>query len=100
MHKWAVRAAVVVATMACPVPAAHAADITLEWDANPESAVRGYLVSIRAASGAEIQSIDVGNATTYTFASAVPGVTYYFAVAAYSADTTSPWSSMIEARAG
>jgi hypothetical protein len=99
IRRCALRAAVAVAMMTCLVSAAGAAEITLAWDANPEPVVRGYRVSIRSASGVETQLVDVGSGTTYTFTAAVPGVTYYFAVAAYSADNTSPWSPAIAARA-
>ncbi|MEQ1757158.1 MAG: putative Ig domain-containing protein [Vicinamibacterales bacterium] len=63
--------------------AARADSLTLAWDANPESDVIGYYVFIGTASGVYSTIVDVGNATTYTFTSAVPGTTYYLTVAAY-----------------
>ena len=62
---------------------ARADSLTLAWDANPEPDVVGYYVYIGTASGVYSTVVDVGNDTSYTFTSAVPGTTYYLTVAAY-----------------
>ena len=59
---------------------ATAQAISLEWD--PSSGV-GYRVHVGVQSGSYTQHIDVGSATLYTFATAVPGQRYCFAVSAY-----------------
>ena len=53
--------------------------VTLNWNANSESAVTGYIVSYgeTAALGTEI---DVGDVTTYEISGLTNGITYYFAV--------------------
>ncbi|MEQ1731930.1 MAG: putative Ig domain-containing protein, partial [Vicinamibacterales bacterium] len=65
--------------------AARADSLTLAWDTNPESGVIGYYVYVGTAPGVYSAPIDVGNTTSYTLASAVPGTTYYMTVAAYAA---------------
>jgi hypothetical protein len=71
------------ATYIAPPPnfSASAGDssVTLNWNANSESAVTGYIVSYgeTAALGTEI---DVGDVTTYEISGLTNGITYYFAV--------------------
>src|SRR5215510_2123212 len=57
--------------------------ISLAWDANDESSVRGYIVYVGTTSQSPSSTYDVGNATSFSFTAGVPGQTYYFAVAAY-----------------
>src|SRR5436190_3920760 len=61
--------------------AAHAQNITLQWDPNTEADVAGYWVYIGNAAGDYTSTVDVGNITSYTFNSA--GQHYCFAIAAY-----------------
>jgi hypothetical protein len=62
---------------------ASADTLTLTWNRNPEPEVVGYLVYVGTQSGTYTRTVDVGNFTSYAFSEAVPGQTYYFAVAAY-----------------
>ena len=63
---------------------ADAATIKLQWDANGEPDVTGYIVSYGTQSGVYETRVDVGNTTTATLNLTAPGTTtYYFAVAAY-----------------
>ncbi len=76
----------VVLLAAVLAPAVARADsFTLAWDGTPEPSVIGYYVYIGTASGQYSTTVDVGNATSYTFTSALPGTTYYLSVAAYTA---------------
>jgi hypothetical protein len=79
-------------------PAASAATLTLQWDANPEPGVTGYTLSYGTRSGFYDRRVDVGNVTSYTLTFSEPGTTtYYFAVTAYSAEGTSDYSDEIPA---
>jgi hypothetical protein len=81
-----VRPSLVVAAFALLglIPSSHeAADLTLAWNPNPEPSVVGYYVFVGTTPGTPTTVIDVGNATTFTLATAVPGTTYYLTVAAY-----------------
>ena len=62
--------------------AAHAADVTLAWDANTDP-VAGYRLYYGHASRSYQNSVDVGNVTMYTWSGLAEGRTYYFAVTAY-----------------
>jgi hypothetical protein len=62
---------------------AAADTLTVMWDASPDPVVTGYIVYIGTQPGTYTQSVNVGSATSYTFASAVPGQQYCFAVSAY-----------------
>jgi hypothetical protein len=64
---------------------AGAAQITVAWDRNPEPDVTGYIVQYGPSSAPFTQSADAGNATTWTFGSALAGTTYSFRVVAYNA---------------
>ncbi len=63
------------------VSAAHAANVTLAWDA--ESGVAGYRLHYGTSSGSYTQSSDVGTNTTATVSNLTAGQTYYFVVTAY-----------------
>ncbi len=65
------------------VQTALAAQVTLEWDPNSESDLAGYKIYYGTASQAQTDSIDVGNATTYTVMGLHDGTTYFFAATAY-----------------
>src|SRR5262245_13051615 len=70
---------------------ADAATVTLQWDANPEPDITGYLVLYGTQRGVYTARIDVGKVTStvLTIPTPAPPVTYYFAVAAYSPGGTS-----------
>jgi hypothetical protein len=60
--------------------------------------VTGYRVSVGEASGVYTQTFDVGNVTSFVFASGLPYTRYYFAVAAYAPGTgDGPRSSEVSA---
>ena len=62
---------------------ANAATITLAWDANPDSALAGYVVAYGTSPGAYTTSVDVGNTVSYSIAGLTSGTRYYFAVRSY-----------------
>jgi hypothetical protein len=70
------------------VSLAHADSLTLLWDANPGT-VNGYAVY------AGSSRIDVGNVTSYTMTTAVPGQRYCFAVSAYNSKGEGPKSPQV-----
>jgi len=61
----------------------YAAELTLAWDANTESDLKGYVVYYGSGSRNYDHSIDVGNVTTYTILDLAEGQTYYLAATAY-----------------
>src|SRR5436190_1996244 len=61
--------------------AAHAQNITLQWDPNTEADIAAYWVYIGNPPGNYTSTVDVGNVTSYTFNSA--GQRYCCAIAAY-----------------
>ena len=62
---------------------ASADTIALMWDPNPEPEVVGYVVHVGTQSGTFTEHYDVGPTTTWSFATAVSGQRYCFAVSAY-----------------
>ena len=62
---------------------AHAAQVTVAWDANTDPAVAGYRVHYGTAPGNYTSHIDVGNATSCVISGLLEGLTYYFAATAY-----------------
>ncbi len=70
-------------TFTAPPLKAHAAQATLNWDASTSSGVTGYKLYYGTASGSYSQSMDVGNATSYTVSGLSDGQKYYFAAKAY-----------------
>ena len=80
---------------------ASAAVVTVAWDANKESDLKGYIVYYGTASGNYTTDIDVGNITQYTTPDLQDGVTYYFAVTAYNeADYESNYSTELSYTVG
>lgn len=66
--------------------AAYAAELSLQWDKNPESDVTGYRLYRGTLSGVYDRSADIGQKTTTTALDLLPGNTYYFALTAYDAE--------------
>ena len=64
----------------------HAAQITLEWDANSEPNISGYNVYYGNASRDYDVTLDVGNWTSVTIADLEDSEAYYFAVTAFNTD--------------
>jgi hypothetical protein len=75
---------------------AAAASITIQWDANPEPDITGYIVSYGPRSGVYDHQIDVGKTTTAVISVGTIG-TYYFVVSAYSPQGTSDPSAEVSA---
>ena len=65
---------------------AGAAHLDLAWNPNTEPDLAGYRIYYGTASREYVDSIDVGNTTTYGLDGLLEGVTYYIALTAY--DTT------------
>jgi hypothetical protein len=65
------------------VPAAHAAQVTVAWDANTDPGVTGYNVHYGTAPGNYTSHVDVGNSTSCVISGLSEGVTYYFSATAY-----------------
>jgi hypothetical protein len=59
----------------------HAGTVTLAWDPNQESDLKGYKIYYGNAPGQPTKTIDVGNVTTTTITLA--DGTWYFAATAY-----------------
>jgi len=80
---------------------AYCENVTLAWDANNESDLKGYIVYYGTASGNYTTDIDVGKTTQYTTPDLQDGVTYYFAVTAYNeADYESSYSAELSYTVG
>ncbi|OPX98104.1 MAG: hypothetical protein A4E58_01041 [Syntrophorhabdus sp. PtaB.Bin006] len=62
---------------------AYSAEVTLAWDRNAETNVKGYKIYYGTASRDYNLFIDVGDATTWTVPDLNEGATYYFAATAY-----------------
>ncbi len=78
------------------IPAAPAADVTLAWDASPDTTVVGYRVYYGSVSGNYTNFIQVGNVTTATVTNLRAGNRYYFAATANdSDDLESPFSNEV-----
>jgi hypothetical protein len=60
--------------------------LTLEWDVNPEPEVAGYRLYYGTLSGVYSYSADAGPSTSISVPDLISGVTYFFAVTAYSAE--------------
>jgi len=58
-------------------------EITLAWDANSESNIKGYKIYYGPASHTYNKNIDTGKVTTYTVNNIPSGEKLYYAVTAY-----------------
>ncbi|MBM4261096.1 MAG: PKD domain-containing protein [Deltaproteobacteria bacterium] len=76
-----------------------AAQVTLEWEANSEAQVGGYMLYYGQTSGNYAKVVDVGNQTNYVVSDLNPGETYYFAVTAYDPSKQNESSFSPEVRA-
>jgi hypothetical protein len=80
---------------------AIAGEVTLAWDASPESPempVSGYEVSYGEAAGAWTQRLDVGKVLTAVVPNLGTGRTYFFIVRAYNSEGFSPPSNEVSAK--
>jgi len=78
----------------------HSANITLAWNASPETDIAGYKVYYGTASQNYDWVLDIGKVTTYTVTGLTSGFTYYFAVTAYdTSDLESTYSNQVSASA-
>jgi hypothetical protein len=73
---------------------AQAADVTLEWDRNPEPDT-SYNAYYGLSSRDYSKMVDVGNFITCTIGDLESGVTYYFAITAYNAAGESGYSDEV-----
>ena len=77
-----------------------AQNITMAWDASPDSAVTGYNLYYGTTAGVYAGKLDVGNVLTTTVNITPRGVLYYFAASAYDANgIESPFSNEISTNA-
>ena len=65
---------------------AHANDLTLAWDLNPDPRVAGYRLYCGTASGEYNIIVDAGLQETAVMSGLKPNTTYYIAVTAYDAN--------------
>ena len=89
--------------LCCLVPvgfAAHAASLTLAWDANNEPDLAGYKVYYGTSSGSYGAGVDVGDTLQHTFTGLNEGVTYYFAARAYADGNQSAYSEELSHTVG
>lgn len=71
--------------------------VSIEWDANLDSDLAGYVLYRGKSRDNFIDSINVGNTTSYLDTNVVYDTTYYYAVAAYDLDgNKSEFSEIIE----
>jgi hypothetical protein len=73
------------AVLSLLVRAAHAGEVTVAWDSNPEPEVAGYKIYYGTHSGSYTSSVDAGNTTNILLSGLQDGATYFFAAVAYDA---------------
>lgn len=78
-------AVLALASLLCAPLAAHAARITLAWNASTGT-VSGYRIYYGTDPSSLASSVDVGNQTSYPVDGLTTGVRYYFEVRAYNAE--------------
>jgi hypothetical protein len=64
----------------------YAAQVILEWDANTEQDLAGYIIYQGPSTRNYDSSMDIGNWTSATIANLADHETYYFTVVAYDTD--------------
>jgi hypothetical protein len=70
--------------MACMIPTpVNATALSLNWNANTESDLAGYMVYYGNTSSNYTSSVDVGNVTSYDINNVTNGKTYYITLTAY-----------------
>jgi hypothetical protein len=74
-----------IAILSLLVPAAHAGQVTVAWDPNPEPEVAGYKIYYGTTAGNYTSSLDAGNATSILISGLQDGATYFFSAVAYDA---------------
>jgi hypothetical protein len=79
----------------CAATNVAAANVTLVWDRSPDSNVSGYRVYYGLGSRTYPFAVDAGNATEQVIGNLQDGITYYFAVTAYTVDHESDFSGEI-----
>src|SRR5580692_5766021 len=78
---------------------AYSGNLDLTWNPSPDPRAVGYMLYHGLASGIYTSSLDAGSNLTATVTGLTPGLTYYFAVTAYSSDgLQSPDSNQITNR--
>jgi hypothetical protein len=85
VNRKAFPAAILMLALFC-VRARGSQNVTLAWDANPETNVVGYVVHYGGASGVYTNTLSVVSGISATVTNLQEGTTYYFAVTAYNAD--------------
>ena len=81
------------ALLSLVVGVAHAAPVTVTWDAPFGYAPNGYHVGYGETSGGYSTIVDVGNTQNYTINDLVAGRTYFVSVNAYGAMGSSGWAN-------
>jgi len=66
---------------------AHAAQVTVAWDASTDPGVTGYRVHYGTVPGSYTSHVDMGNVNSCVVSGLLDGVTYYFAATAYDDDS-------------
>ena len=77
------RISIAIAMLLLLTGSAHAASITITWNANTEADIAGYIVLYGTASGVYSTNANVGNVTSYVATGLATGVRYFVAVRAY-----------------
>jgi hypothetical protein len=67
------------------VPGAHAGQVNVAWDPNPEPEVAGYKIYYGTSPGNYTAFLDAGNATSILISGLQDGATYFFSAVAYDA---------------
>lgn len=77
---------VLVAVLSLLMTSAHAAQVTVAWDASTDPGVTGYRMHYGTVPGNYTSHVDVGTVTNCVVSGLTDGVTYYFAATAYDGD--------------
>jgi len=75
--------ALVVLALLLMAALAHAADVTLAWNASTSTSVTGYRVHYGQATATYSNTVDAGAALTKVVTGLTPGQRYFFAATAY-----------------